>query len=155
MNGRTLEVGVGIFVALGLAALLVLAMKVSNLADLTGDGGYEIVARFDNVGGLKVRSPVKIGGVRIGQVAAIGYDDRAYQAVVRMRIGDGFRRIPTDSSASIFTSGLLGEQYVGLAAGAEDSYLQDGGKIALTQSAVVLEQLIGQFLYSKVAGKGN
>ena len=155
MSSRTIEVGVGIFVALGLAALLVLAMKVSNLAALTGDGGYQIEARFDNVGGLEVRSPVKMGGVRIGQVVAIGYDDHTYEAVVHMRIRDKFRRIPTDSSASIFTSGLLGEQYVGISAGAEESYLENGSKIALTQSAVVLEQVIGQFLYSKAAGKGN
>jgi len=153
VNSRTVEIGVGLFVALGLAALLVLAMKVSNLAERSSGGGYLVKARFDNVGGLKVRSPVKMAGVRIGRVVAIDFDDQSYEAVVSMRLGREHDRIPVDTSASIFTSGLLGEQYVGLEAGGEERFLGDGDEIRLTQSAIVLEQVIGQFLYSKAAGE--
>ena len=148
---RTVEIGVGLFVAAGLAALFVLAMKVSNLSAFNSAGGYEIMARFENIGGLKVRAPVTAGGVRVGRVAAIGYDSERYEAVVRLAIDPAFDRLPRDTSASIFTAGLLGEQYVGLEPGGDMEVLGQGSEIMLTQSALVLEQLIGQFLFSKAA----
>jgi len=153
MQTKTVEVGVGLFVALGLAALLMLAMKVSNLAEISGGEGYAVRARFDNIGGLKVRSPVKMAGVRIGKVTGINLDDKTYEAVVTMQINSRFNNIPTDTSASIFTSGLLGEQYLSLEPGGDEKYLKAQGEIRLTQSAVVLEQVIGQFLYNKAAGE--
>lgn len=155
MYSKTVEIGVGLFVALGLAALLMLAMKVSNLAELTGPDGYHLTARFDNIGGLKVRSPVTMAGVRVGRVTDIGFDDNRYEAVVQFSVNPRYVRIPLDTSASIFTAGLLGEQYIGLEAGAEEEFLTDGGEIMLTQSAIVLEQIIGQFLYNKAADGGN
>ena len=155
MHSKTIEVGVGLFVALGLAALLMLAMKVSNLAELTTSDGYRLTARFDNIGGLKVRAPVTMAGVRIGRVTDIGFDDNAYQAVVGFTVNPRYKRIPLDTSASIFTSGLLGEQYIGLEAGGDTAFLTDGGEITLTQSAIVLEQIIGQFLYNKAADGGG
>lgn len=151
---RLLETGVGLFVAGGLAALFVLAMKVSNLSAVTGDAdGYEILARFDNVGGLKVRSPVSVAGVRVGRVAAIEYDKETFEAVVSMRIARQYDQFPTDTTARIFTAGLLGEQYVSLEPGGDMEVLKDGDSIRLTQSALVLEQIIGQFLYNKVTGE--
>ncbi len=152
---RTVEIAVGAFVAAGLAALFVLAMKVSNIGAFDVAEGYELVARFDNVGGLKVRAPVTVGGVRVGRVVAIDYDMDTYEAVVRMRIDRRYDRFPTDTSASILTAGLLGEQYVGLEPGGEERYLGDGDRIRYTQSALVLEKIIGQFLYSKAAEGGG
>jgi phospholipid/cholesterol/gamma-HCH transport system substrate-binding protein len=154
---RTIEIWVGIFVAIGFAALLMLSMKVSHLGDLFADKGYAIVAKFDNIGGLKVKSPIKMAGVRIGRVANIQFDDSFYQAIVTMHIENQYSKIPTDSSVNIFTAGLLGEQYIGLEAGAEEDYLADGDEFdtALTQSAVILEQLIGQFLYNAAASGGD
>jgi len=153
LHSKILETIVGLFIAIGLGALLVLALKVSNLSTLTGDGDtYTIIAHFDNIGGLKVRSPVKMAGVRIGQVAAIDFDDETYEAVARLAILKKYDKIPTDTSASIYTSGLLGEQYVSLEPGGEEDYLKDGDAIKLSQSAVVLEKVIGQFLYDKAAG---
>jgi len=150
-----MEIGVGVFVALGLAALLMLAMKVSNLSTLGGGDGYQVHAHFENVGGLKVRSSVTMSGVRIGRVAAISYDSERYDAMVTMEIDAAFDRIPKDSSAAIFTAGLLGEQYVGLEAGGDESTLKEGDEIQLTQSALVLEQVIGQFLYSQASKGGD
>ncbi len=155
MYSKTVEVGVGLFVALGLAALLMLAMKVSNLAELTAPDGYQVTARFDNIGGLKVRAPVTMAGVRIGRVTEIGFDDNTYEAVVRFSVNPRYVRIPMDTSASIFTAGLLGEQYIGLEAGGDEEFLTGGGEIMLTQSAIVLEQVIGQFLYNKAAEGGS
>lgn len=155
MYSKTVEIGVGVFVALGLAALLMLAMKVSNLAELTSPDGYRLTARFDNIGGLKVRAPVTMGGVRIGRVTEIGYDDTRYEAVVQFSVNPSYTRLPLDTSASIYTAGLLGEQYIGLEAGGEEEFLTEGGEITLTQSAIVLEQVIGQFLYSKAAEGGS
>jgi phospholipid/cholesterol/gamma-HCH transport system substrate-binding protein len=145
---KTVEIWVGIFVALGFAALFMLSMKVSHLGSLFTDQGYTVIAKFDNIGGLKVKSPVKMGGVRIGRVADIRFDDETYYAIVTMDIEHQYRQLPIDTSASIFTAGLLGEQYIGLEAGAEDEYLTDNSELdpGLTQSAVILEQLIGQFL---------
>jgi len=149
MSTRTIEIAVGLFVAAGLAALFMLAMKVSNLANYTGDDGYEILARFDNIGGLKVRSPVAASGVRVGQVTGIEYDSGGYEARVTMSIDPQYDKFPTDTAASVLTSGLLGEQFIGLQPGAEEEYLIAGSEIELTQSALVLEQIVGQFLYSK------
>jgi len=155
MYSKTVEIGVGLFVALGLAALLMLAMKVSNLAELTAPEGYQVTARFENIGGLKVRAPVTMAGVRMGRVTHIGFDDNSYEAVVRFSVDPRYVRIPIDTSASIFTAGLLGEQYIGLDAGGDEGFLTEGGEITLTQSAIVLEQVIGQFLYNKAADGGS
>lgn len=149
MNSRTLELVVGLFVAAGFAALFMLAMTVSNLASYGGGDGYTIKARFDNIGGLKARSPVSASGVRIGQVTDIQYDSEGYEAIVTMSILPQYDKFPTDTAASILTSGLLGEQYIGLEPGAEEDYLTSGAEVDITQSALVLEQIIGQFLYSK------
>ena len=153
-NNRVIEIVVGMFVALGIAALFMLAMKVSNLSSLGADEGYEIKARFDNIGGLKVMSPVSIAGVRIGRVAGIDFDQHSYEAVVRMAIDPSYDRLPKDTSASIFTAGLLGEQYVNLDPGAEEVFLHAGDEVMLTQSSLVMEQIIGQFLFGKAEG-GN
>jgi phospholipid/cholesterol/gamma-HCH transport system substrate-binding protein len=148
MNTRTIEIAVGLFVALGMAALFMLAMKVSNLATYGGDKGYVVSAGFENIGGLKVRSQVSASGVRVGQVVAIEYESDRYQARVSMSIEPQYDKFPIDTAASIMTSGLLGEQFVGLQPGAEEEYLVDGSEIELTQSALVLEQIIGQFIYN-------
>ncbi len=145
---------VGVFVALGLGAVLVLALKVSNLTDLSSEKGYRVYAQFDNVGGLKVRAPVTLAGVRIGRVSAIELDNKNYQAKVSFSIRPEFSRIPSDTSASIFTAGLLGEQYVALSAGGEETFLKNDSHIEITQSAIVLEEVIGQFVFSQ-AGKQN
>ena len=150
-NSRLMEISVGVFVALGLASLLMLAMKVANLAELSAPSGYEVRAYFDNIGGLKVRSPVKMSGVVVGRVAAIHFDPARYKAVVTLRIEQAYDRIPTDTAANIYTAGLLGEQYVGLEPGGEESSLKSGSEITLTQSAVVMEKAIQEFLYKKDA----
>ena len=152
---RTIEIIVGLFVALGLAALFMLAMKVSNLASFTDEDGYSITARFENIGGLKVRSPVTVAGVRVGRVSAIEFDNKTFEAVVTLNIGAQYNQLPDDTFASIFTAGLLGEQYVGLEPGGSDKNLAEGSVIRQTQSAIVLEQIIGQFLYSQAEGKGQ
>ena len=146
---RTVELTVGAFMAAGLVALFFLAMKVSNLSLLSNAEGYQITARFDNIGGLKVKAPVTMAGVRIGRVTAIGLDNQSYEAVVTLTIEPAYNRIPSDTFAKIFTAGLLGEQYVGLDPGGSQTYLKDGDRIALTQSALVLEDIIGQFLFNK------
>jgi phospholipid/cholesterol/gamma-HCH transport system substrate-binding protein len=155
MQSRTVEIWVGIFVAVGFAALLMLSMKVSHLGEVFAENGYAISAQFTNIGGLKVKSPVKMGGVKIGRVTAIRFDDMLNKAVVSMRIDSQHDKIPLDTAASIFTAGLLGEQYIGLDAGADAEFLADGSELdpGLTQSAIILEQLIGQFLYN-MAAKG-
>lgn len=150
-NSRALELAVGVFMALGLAALFMLAMKVSNLAGYEVEDGYRLVAYFDNVGGLKPKAPVKVAGVTVGRVESVDYDNQAFQAVVTLMINPRYNQFPKDSSASIFTAGLLGEQYVALEPGAEEVVLAEGDRIVLTQSSLVLEQVIGQFLYSKAA----
>jgi len=152
MQTRKVEIWVGIFVTLGFIALLTLSMKVSSLASFQSDKGYTVRAKFQNIGGLKVKSPVKISGVRVGRISKIEFDDVRYQAIVTMKIDPQFSRIPTDTTASIFTAGLLGEQYIGLEAGGEEEYLVEGDELDLTQSAVILEQLIGQFLFKAAAG---
>lgn len=152
---RTIEIWVGIFIAIGLAALFTLAMKVSHLGAFFSDEGYSVTARFENIGGLKIKSPIKMSGVKIGRVADILFDDTSYQAIVTLHIDPQYTKIPIDSSANIYTAGLLGEQYIGLQAGAEEEYLAAGDEIdpGLTQSAIILEELVGQFLYN-MAAKG-
>ncbi len=151
MNRKTLELWVGLFVAAGLLAIAMLAFKVGNLATADVLNAYMVKARFDNVGGLKVKSPVTMAGVRIGRVSGISFDNGKYQAVVTMAIDGRYQKIPADSSASILTSGLLGEQYVGFEPGGDERYLKDGDELMLTQSALVLEKMIGQFLFSKAS----
>lgn len=153
MSTRAIEIAVGLFVAAGMAAFFMLAMKVSNLASFSGDGGYYVNASFENIGGLQVRSPIKAGGVTVGRVAAIQYNNETYQARITMQIDEAFNQFPTDTSASILTAGLLGEQYVGLEPGAEEEYLKDGDNLQLTESAMVLERMIGQFLYNQASGE--
>ena len=149
MKTRNIEILVGAFVVIAILAMVMLSLKVSNLASYGNTGDvYEISAQFENIGGLKVRSPVSAGGVRVGKVANISYNNEQYTAVVTMQI-DGAYRFPVDTAASILTAGLLGEQYVGLEPGGDEEVLTEGGEIDLTQSALVLEQVIGQFLYSK------
>lgn len=144
---KSLELLVGLFVAGGLLAFLFLALKVSDISALSTEEGYAVKARFENVGGLKVRSPVSLGGVRIGRVSAIGIDEASFEAVVTMTLNPAYQ-LPADSSASIYTAGLLGEQYVGLEPGGADEVLKDGDEIKLTQSALILERLVGQFLFN-------
>ncbi len=151
MQSRTVEIWVGIFVAAGFAALFVLAMRVSNLSAFTGSGGYEISSRFENVSGLKERSPVTMAGVRIGRVTHIGFDEKTYEAVVTMQIADNYNKIPRDSIAGIYTSGLLGEKYVGVQPGIAEQYLAGGDRIKGGQSSLVLEDLIGKFLFNKAS----
>jgi len=152
MQSKSTEITVGMFVAAGIAALFVLAMKVSNLAEFNDESGYQVTAEFENIGGLKVRSPVTMAGVRVGRVADINLSPDTYNAVVTLNLYGNFDVIPTDTAASIYTAGLLGEQYIGLEAGAEEEFLQNGDVIDLTQPALVLEQVIGQFLFSKAEG---
>ncbi len=149
MTSRKIEILVGLFVAAAIAAFFMLAMSVSNMSSYGAGENYELKARFDNIGGLKVRSPVSAGGVRIGRVTGIHYNSDSYEAIVSMAIDEQYNKFPLDTAASILTSGLLGEQFVGFEPGAEEEYLKAGDVIDLTQSALVLEQIIGQFLYSK------
>ena len=144
---RTAELWVGLFVLAGVASLFALAMKVSNIAAFQSADGYEIVARFQNIGGLTERAPVTLGGVQIGRVKSIELDQQTFQARVILAIAPDYNNLPEDTSASILTSGLLGEQYVGLEPGGMDATLSDGDEIMLTQSALVLEKIISQFLY--------
>ncbi len=146
MTIRLTEIWVGIFIAAGLAALLMLAMKVSNLSTYNQDKGYEVTARFEDISGLKVRSPVTMAGVTIGRVTNIGFDKNTFEAVVTMRVESQYNTLPKDSSASIYTAGLLGEKYVGLSPGGDEKSLQQGDRIKLTQDSMVLEKLIGQFV---------
>jgi phospholipid/cholesterol/gamma-HCH transport system substrate-binding protein len=153
MNRITLDLWVGFFIALGLAAFLFLAMKVGNLASASLSNTYVLQASFDNIGGLKVRGPVKSAGVLVGRIADIHFDPVTFQAVVTMNV-DGRYRFPRDTFASIYTAGLLGEQYIGLDPGGDEQVLQPGDSLRMTQSAVVLEKLIGQFLFNKAAEGG-
>ena len=146
---------VGLFVTAGLIALFFLAMQVSNLSSFQGNESYTIKARFENVGGLKIRSPVSVAGVRIGRVKVITFNKETYEAIVDMSIESRYDTLPTDTSASIFTSGLLGEQYIGLEPGGDEEFLGDGDFLELTQSALVLEEMIGRFLFKKAEGSGN
>jgi phospholipid/cholesterol/gamma-HCH transport system substrate-binding protein len=155
MEKRQIETLVGSFILLGAVAIVFLSLKAANLASFTFESAYPLIARFDNVGGLKIRAPVKSAGVTVGRIKSILFDDKNYQGVVTMQIDNRYR-FPADTSAKILTSGLLGDQYVGLDPGADEKNLEPGQTIKLTQSAVVLENLIGQMLYSKAAeGRGS
>lgn len=148
-NRRTVELAVGAFMAFGFLALFFLAMRVSNLNLSASPDGYRVTAHFSNTGSLKVRSPVTMAGVRVGRVEAIAFDKKTYDAVVTMRIDANIDDIPADTFASVFTAGLLGEQYIALEPGGSQDYLRNGDQITNTQSALVLEQMIGQFLFKK------
>jgi phospholipid/cholesterol/gamma-HCH transport system substrate-binding protein len=148
MNKTVLDLWVGLFVVAGIAALLFLALKVGSMNTVNASDSYQVVARFENIGGLKARAPVKSAGVVVGRVSGIQFDNENYEAEVTLRLDKRYG-FPKDTSAAILTSGLLGEQYVGLAAGGDSVKLKDKDNIQITQDAVVLENLIGQFLYGK------
>jgi len=148
MQRATLDLWVGIFVVAGLGALLFLALKVGNMSGFENGQTYTVKADFENIGGLKPRAPVKSAGVVVGRVAEIGFDNKTYEALVTMKLDERYK-FPKDTSAAIMTSGLLGEQYIALEAGGEGKMLAEGDSLKLTQGAVVLENLIGQFLYNK------
>jgi len=153
---RTLEIGTGLFVLLGFAALLFLTTQLpaNGLKFRTAKSGYHVSAEFDNIGDLKVGSPVTMAGVRVGEVAGIRFDSKDYKAVVSLRIDLQYQQIPEDSFASIETQGLLGGKYIGISPGGLDSYLKDGGRIDQTQSAIVLESLINKF-FANYSSKGG
>ena len=154
MGKRSIETLVGLFVLLGIAGIVFLALKAANLASFSSGDTYAVVAKFDNIGGLKVRAPVRSAGVTVGRVASITLDAKSYQGVVRLEV-DKQVQFPKDSSARILTAGLLGDQYVGLEPGGDEKNLAAGDVITQTQSAVVLESLIGQFLFNKAADAGS
>jgi phospholipid/cholesterol/gamma-HCH transport system substrate-binding protein len=150
---RTLEVGTGLFVLLGFAALFFLTTQLPTSGLRLGGktAGYHLTAEFDNVGDLKTGSPVTMAGVRVGEVEAIRFDSRSYKALVSLRIDPQFNQIPDDSDASVQTQGLLGGKYIGIGPGGSDAYLKDGGRIELTQSALVLENLVNKLFASLVS----
>jgi len=154
LNRSALDLWVGIFVAVGIGAILFLALKVGNLINFASAPGYRLEAHFDNIGGLKLRAPVKAAGVIVGRVESIKLDTTTYQAVVTLKIDQGYQ-FTADTIASILTSGLLGDVYIGLDPGGDTKMLADGGKVAKTQSGIVLEKLIGQFLFDKAATGGG
>jgi len=154
MERTTIDLWFGAFVIAGFAALLVLALKAGNLGAERPASVYRVQARFDNIGGLKVRAPVRSSGVLVGRVAEIHFDNERFQASVELAL-DARYAFPKDTSASILTSGLLGESYVGLDAGGDEKKLVEGDRVSITQSAVVLERLIGQFLFSKAQEDGG
>jgi phospholipid/cholesterol/gamma-HCH transport system substrate-binding protein len=148
MSKTVLDLWVGLFVIAGIAALLFLALKVGSMSTVNATDSYEVTARFENIGGLKARAPVKSAGVVVGRVTDIRFDNKTYEAEVTLRLDKRYA-FPKDTSATIMTSGLLGEQYIGLEAGGDSQKLKDKDRILITQDAVVLENLIGQFLYGK------
>lgn len=152
---NTQDTLIGLFIAVGIAALFFLAMQVSDLSSFVERDSYTVTARFENSGGLKVKSQVSAAGVKIGQVKAIGFDLKTYQSVVSMSIYSEYNELPTDTTASIFTAGLLGEQYVNLEPGGAEEYLQEGSEIELTQPAIILEKAIGQFLFKSAEEKAE
>jgi len=150
MSRKLIDLWVGFFVVVGLAAVLFLALRVGNLSAANFAETYTLTAKFDNIGGLKVRGPVKSAGVVVGRVSEIGFDAQAYEAVVTLTL-DSRYHFPKDTFASILTAGLLGEQYVGLDAGGDEKMMKAGDVFAKTQSAVVLEKLISQFMFNKAS----
>jgi phospholipid/cholesterol/gamma-HCH transport system substrate-binding protein len=150
MHRKTVDVWVGLFVVLGLVALLFLALKAGNMSSLSFGKTYAITGKFDNIGGLKPQAPVKSAGVVVGRVGDIKFDDKSYQALVTLDLETGYK-FPKDSSLKILTAGLLGEQYIGIEPGGDTNNLVAGDRISRTQSAAVLEDLINQFIYSKAA----
>lgn len=154
MQDKKTDFLVGLFVLLGFLAVLFLALKAGNLSTFSFDRTYKVIAKFDNVGSLKIRAPVKSNGVVVGRVTDIDFDNKEFRAIVTMDMEKKYL-FPVDTSASIQTAGLLGEQYIGLSAGAEEENLKDGGEITYTQSAVVLEELISKFLFSSAEKEGK
>lgn len=155
MNKRSIEILVGLFVVLGAAGLLFLALKAANLGSFTNGGEtYTVQARFDNIGGLKARAPVRSAGVNVGRVTSVTLDTQTFQGLVTMEVNQGVL-FPKDSSAKILTAGLLGDQYIGIEPGGDEKNLAAGDVITQTQSAMVLENLIGQFLFNKAADSGT
>ena len=154
MTKKNMEMMVGLFVVLGIAALVFIALKAANLGSFGDNGGYLLQARFDNIGSLKARAPVRSAGVTVGRVKSIRLDSKTYQGLVTMEIQHGVE-FPRDSSAKILTAGLLGDQYVGLEAGGDEKNLAPNETVTQTQSAVVLENLISQFLFNKAADAGT
>jgi len=152
-HSNTLDTIVGLFVAAGIAGLFFLALQVSNLSSYTDHDSYTVSARFQNSGGLKVKSPVSAAGVKIGQVSSITFDPKTYESVVLLSIDSKYNTLPDDTTASIFTAGLLGEQYVNLEPGGSEEYLRNDGKIEITQPAIILEKAIGQFLFKSAEEK--
>ena len=153
---RAIELSTGLFVLLGFAALFFMVTQIASREFAIGSGDvYRVRAEFNNIGGLKVGAPVAMAGVTVGRVEAIDYDQDLYKAVVRMRIDGQYDRIPADSDASIFTSGLLGGQYIGISPGGLDEYLAEGAEITFVQDAIVLENLIGKFLVNMAGGKDD
>ena len=146
MTTRFMEIAVGLFVVIGGAALFVLAMSVSNFSSLSSKDGYYLTAYFENIGGLKVRSAITVSGVRVGQVSNIVFDPERLQAKVTLHVENDYNYFTSDTAASIYTAGLLGEQYIALEPGAEDDTLSNGDEIEFTQSAVVLEEIISKFI---------
>ena len=143
------ELGTGLFIFLGFAALLFLATQTTNVDEYFDQAGYRVSARFSDVAGLKVRAPVTLAGVNIGRVESIQFDNERLDAIVTLRIDNRFNQIPDDSDAGIITAGLLGSKFVGIGPGGSDSYLEDGSEIQITQSAIILEDVIGRFLFSQ------
>ena len=154
MQRKSLDIWVGLFVLLGALAVMFLALKVGNMSSMSFGPSYTVIARFDNIGGLKPRAPVKSAGVVVGRVESIAFNDKTFQAQVTLRL-QGEVRFPKDSSAKILTSGLLGEQYIGIEPGGDEKNFAEGDRIKSTQSAIVLENLISQFLFSKAADSSN
>ena len=150
MDRKIIDIWVGVFMLIGIAALLFLALKVGNLGSERNGATYNVEARFENIGGLKLKAPVKSAGVLVGRVSDIRLDPDKFQAVATLTLDKRFE-FPKDTGASILTSGLLGEVYIGLEAGGDDKKLAQGDRITITQSAVVLERLIGQFMFNKAA----
>ena len=150
MHRKSIDVWVGLFVLLGALSLLFLALKAGNMSTISFSKTYAITGKFDNIGGLKPQAPVKSAGVVVGRVGQISFDDKTYQALVRLDLQTNYK-FPKDSSLKILTSGLLGEQYIGISPGGDEQNLKEGDRINNTQSAAVLEDLINQFIYSKAA----
>ncbi len=149
MESKNTQLGVGLFIIAALAAFIIVTIKVSNINEYANDDSYSLQAHFDNIGGLKVRSAVKVGGVVIGRITDIGLDTESMSPVVTLDINSRFNQLSSETSAAILTAGLLGEQYISLTPGGDDELLTDGDEIYDTQSALVLEDLIGQFIFSK------
>ncbi len=148
VSSRKIEILVGIFVVLGLTAFIIMALNISNLSSLSSAKGYNVTAHFENIGGLRPRAKVTLSGVVVGRVTKISYDKESFRAIITMTLNSDIDYLPEDTQASIYTSGLLGEQYISLEPGAEDEVLKNGSSITLTQSAVVLEEVIGKLMVS-------
>lgn len=155
MKRAILEIIVGLFMIAGIVALAVLAFKVSGLSQYTSQDYYELTAYFDNIGDLKVRAPVTIAGVKVGEVAAVNLDPQTFRARVLLRIDKGQNNLPVDTTVNIYTQGLLGANYISLVPGFADEPLKDGGNLVNTHSALILENLIGQFLFNLKGSSDN